>query len=137
MRMQDLQVMVFWEGVKMLIAKEFTFDAAHRLLNYDGPCANLHGHTYKLQIVLFGPVQKNGMVIDFVDLKKIVTEKVISKLDHKFINKIIKQSTAENIAIWIWKQLEKNLPLYEIRLWETPTNFVAYRGFEHEEEVKR
>lgn len=123
--------------VKMLIAKEFTFDAAHRLLNYDGPCANLHGHTYKLQIVLSGPVQKNGMVIDFVDLKKIVTEKVISKLDHKFINRIIKQSTAENISIWIWNQLEKNLPLYEIRLWETSTSFAVYRGPEHEEEVKR
>jgi len=121
----------------MLIAKEFTFDAAHRLLNYDGPCANLHGHTYKLQIVLSGRVQKNGMVIDFVDLKKIVTEKVISKLDHKFINKIIKQSTAENISIWIWNQLEKYLPLYEIRLWETPTSFAVYRGPKHEEEVKR
>jgi len=123
--------------VKMLIAKEFTFDAAHRLLNYDGPCANLHGHTYKLQIVLSGRVQKNGMVIDFVDLKKIVTEKVISKLDHKFINKIIKQSTAENISIWIWNQLEKYLPLYEIRLWETPTSFAVYRGPKHEEEAKR
>jgi 6-pyruvoyltetrahydropterin/6-carboxytetrahydropterin synthase len=123
--------------VKMLIAKEFTFDAAHRLLNYDGPCANLHGHTYKLQIVLSGPVQKNGMVIDFVDLKKIVTEKVISKLDHKFINKIIKQSTAENIAVWIWKQLEKNLPLYEIGLWETPTSFVIYRGPNQEKEAKK
>jgi 6-pyruvoyltetrahydropterin/6-carboxytetrahydropterin synthase len=122
--------------IKMLIAKEFTFDAAHRLLNYDGPCANLHGHTYKLQIVLSGSVQKNGMVIDFVDLKKIVTEKVISKLDHKFINKIIKQSTAENIAVWIWKQLEKNLPLYEIKLWETPASFVIYRGPNQEKEAK-
>ena len=121
----------------MLVAKEFTFDAAHKLLNYKGLCANLHGHTYKLQIVLSGPVQKNGMVIDFVDLKKIVTEKVISKLDHKFINKIIKQSTAENISIWIWNQLEKNLPLYEIRLWETPTSFVAYKGSGHEKEGKK
>ncbi len=121
----------------MLIVKEFTFDAAHRLLNYDGPCSNLHGHTYKLQIVLSGPVQKNGMVIDFVDLKRIVTEKVISKLDHKFINKIISQSTAENISIWIWKQLEKKLPLYEIKLWETATSFVVYRGPGQERENKR
>mgnify|MGYP001591661733 CR=1 FL=1 len=116
----------------MLIAKEFTFDAAHRLLNYNGPCANLHGHTYKLQIVLSGSVQKNGMVIDFVDFKRIVTEKVISKLDHKFINKIIKQSTAENIVIWIWEQLEQQLPLYEIRLWETLTSFVIYKGVTNE-----
>lgn len=112
----------------MLIAIEFTFDAAHRLQNYEGPCANLHGHTYRLQIVLSGAMQKNGMVIDFVDFKKIVAEKVISKLDHKFINKIIKQSTAENIIVWIWSQLEKDLPLYEIKLWETPTSLVIYRG---------
>lgn len=120
----------------MIIAKEFIFDAAHKLLNYNGPCANLHGHTYKLQVVLSSSVRKNGMVIDFGDLKRIVTDKVISKLDHKFINKIIKQSTAENIAIWIWNQLEKNLPLYEIRLWETPTSFVVYRGPEQDKEIK-
>lgn len=130
MHTQGLQVTVFPKEVKVLIAKEFTFDAAHKLLDYDGPCANLHGHTYRLQVILSGPVQKNGMVIDFVDLKKNVTERVLSKLDHKFINKIIKQSTAENIAIWIWKRLEKYLPLYEIKLWETPTSFVRYRGSE-------
>lgn len=112
----------------MLVVKEFAFDAAHKLLNYNGPCANLHGHTYKLQVVLSGSVQKNGMVIDFVDLKRIVMEKVLSKLDHAFINKIIRQPTAENIAIWIWNQLKKSLPLlYEIRLWETPTNFVIHK----------
>ena len=126
--MPSLQVIVSRKELKVLIAKEFTFDAAHKLLKYNGPCANLHGHTYKLQVTLSGPVLKNGMVFDFVDLKKIVTEKVISKLDHKFINKIIKQSTAENIVIWIWKQLKKDLPLYEIMLWETPTSFVAYKG---------
>jgi len=126
--MPSLQVIVSRKELKVLIAKEFTFDAAHKLLKYNGPCANLHGHTYKLQVTLSGPVLKNGMVFDFVALKKIVTEKVISKLDHKFINKIIKQSTAENIVIWIWKQLKKDLPLYEIMLWETPTSFVAYKG---------
>src|SRR3989344_8331444 len=128
MHMPSLQVIVSRKELKVLIAKEFTFDAAHKLLKYNGPCANLHGHTYKLQVTLSGPVLKNGMVFDFVDLKKIVTEKVISKLDHKFINKIIKQSTAENIVIWIWKQLKKDLPLYEIMLWETPTSFVNYKG---------
>ncbi len=112
----------------MLITKEFTFDSAHKLLNYNGLCANLHGHTYRLQVTLSGPVLKNGMVYDFVDLKRIVTEKAISKLDHKFINKTIKQSTAENIVIWIWKHLEKDLPLYEIKLWETPTSYVTYSG---------
>lgn len=136
--MLNLQVkLVLRKALIMLIAKEFTFDAAHKLLNYDGLCANLHGHTYKLQVVLSGSNLKNGLVFDFVVLKKIVSEKVISKLDHKFINEIIKQSTAENISIWIWNQLEKSLPLYEIRLWETPTSFVMYRGDDWEKETKK
>ena len=121
----------------MIIVKEFTFDSAHKLLNYDGQCANLHGHTYKLHVSLYGSILKNGLLFDFVDLKKIVTEKVISKLDHQFINKIIKQPSAENISVWIWNQLEKKLPLYEIKLWETPTSFVVYQGSESEKETKK
>lgn len=112
----------------MLIAKEFTFDAAHKLLNYKGKCANLHGHTYTLQVVLIGEVQKNGMVYDFENVKNVVSEKVITILDHRYINDIIPQSTAENIAIWIWEQLKISLPLYKIKLWESPKNFVIYHG---------
>lgn len=112
----------------MLITKEFTFDAAHKLLEYDGPCARLHGHTYRLQVTISGTVKKNGMVIDFLDLKKIVKEKVLTKLDHVYLNEVVGQPTAENLAIWIWDQLEKDLPLYEIKLWETPTGSVTYRG---------
>lgn len=111
----------------MLIAKEFIFDSAHKLLRYKGKCANLHGHTYKLHVVLSGAVQKNGLVMDFTDIKKIVDKNVISVLDHQFINDIIKQPSAENIAIWIWNQLAKYLPLYEIKLWESPGNFVIYQ----------
>lgn len=118
----------------MLIAKEFTFDAAHKLLRYKGKCANLHGHTYKLHVVLSGVVRKNGIVVDFTDVKRIVNNKVISVLDHQYINDVIKQSTAENIAIWIWDQLAKSLPLYEIKLWETPTNFVVYQGPDYEKQ---
>lgn len=116
----------------MFIAKEFSFDSAHRLRNYNGPCANLHGHTYKLQVIVKGVVQKSGMVMDFTEIKTSVSKRVISKLDHVFINKIIKQPTAENIAMWIWKQLEKDIPLYEIKLWETPTSYVAFRGLDSE-----
>lgn len=114
----------------MFIAREFTFDSAHQLRNYSGPCANLHGHTYRLQVIVKGAVQKSGMVIDFTEIKNSVNKKVLSKLDHTFINKIIKQPTAENIAIWIWNQLEKDMLLYEIKLWETPTSYVAFRGID-------
>lgn len=114
---------------EMLIAKEFTFDCAHKLPNYKGLCANLHGHTYKMIICLKGEIKKDGMVIDFSVLKQKVNDKVIKLIDHKFLNDIIDYPTAENIVVWIWDRLIKELPeLHEISLWETPTSHVVYRG---------
>jgi len=112
----------------MIITKIFKFDSAHKLNNYKGDCANLHGHTYTLYISVKGEVNKNGFVLDFKDLKDIVKEKVISKLDHILINDVIAQPTAENICLWIWKQLISKLELYEIKLYETSDSYVTYRG---------
>ncbi|MEN3007650.1 6-carboxytetrahydropterin synthase QueD [Pseudothermotoga sp.] len=119
------------------LSREFTFDAAHRLESYRGKCENLHGHTYRVRVTVFGDVDEEGMVIDFVELKKIVNEKVLSLLDHKYLNQIIPQPTAENIAKWIWDQLQPVLRtekrrLYEVTVWETADSFVTYRGAEHE-----
>jgi len=118
----------------MLVTKEFTFDSAHFLPNYHGKCENMHGHTYRLQVTVDGPVDKNGLVIDFVLLKKVVKERVLEKLDHKIINDVIKVASAENMVIWIWNQLA-NLPefsneirMHEVKLWETPNSFVTYYG---------
>ncbi len=111
----------------MFVTKEFTFDSAHYLPDYHGKCESMHGHTYKMHVTVEGEVQPDGMVLDFVELKKIVKERVISKLDHKLLNEVIATPSAENIAIWSWEQLEKKLPLYEIKVWETPTSFVTYR----------
>lgn len=118
----------------MLITKEFTFDSAHFLPNYNGKCERLHGHTYKTHVTIKAPVNKEtGLAFDFVELKKIVKEHVIEKLDHYLLNDIIPISSAENIAIWIWDELAKqDLPLYEIKVWETPTSFCTYRGPEFE-----
>lgn len=110
------------------VTKEFTFEAAHKLNNYEGKCANLHGHTYRLHVTAQGSIRKNGMVLDFVELKQIVSEKVLDKVDHTYLNNLIKQPTAENIVVWIWNILSKNLPLSELSLWETPTSWVTYRG---------
>jgi 6-pyruvoyltetrahydropterin/6-carboxytetrahydropterin synthase len=61
-------------------------------------------------------------------VKKIVNEKVIEKLDHHLINDVIENPSAENIAVWVWRQLEKDFPnLYEIRVWETATSSVSVR----------
>ena len=115
-------------GKNVFITKEFTFDSAHQLKWHKGKCKNLHGHTYKLQITIQGALNKDGIVIDFGDLKKIVKEKVIEKLDHQFLNEIIKNPTAENMVVWMWEQLEKELKLFEIKLWETPTSYATYQG---------
>jgi 6-pyruvoyltetrahydropterin/6-carboxytetrahydropterin synthase len=112
----------------MIITKEFTFDSAHKLQGYAGKCANLHGHTYKLQVSVQGKLNKQGMVIDFLELKKIVHEQVLSVLDHNYLNDIIENPTAENITIWIWEKLKTCIPLCELKLWETPSSFTTYRG---------
>ena len=117
----------------MILVKKFEFEAAHNLIEYKGKCENVHGHSYKLIVKLDGQVDKNGFVIDFVDITKIVEEDIIKLLDHTNLNNIIKQPTAENIAIWIWDKLvdkvkTDNAQLYEIEVWESRTSGVYYRG---------
>lgn len=136
------------------VAKEFSFDMAHLLDGHDGKCQNLHGHTYKLQVIVSGETEDNGakkgMVIDFADLKRVVNELIISPMDHAFIydqssereTKIAQllqqfnsktfalpmRSTAENLAQFIFQRLQENVGfhLHSVRLWETPTSFAEY-----------
>ena len=69
------------------------------------------------------------MVVDFADVKAAVQGRVLDTLDHTLLNDIIDYPTAENIAAWIWDRLvDSDLPLAEIRLWETPTCYVIHRG---------
>lgn len=76
---------------KITITKEFSFEAAHVLEGHDGPCRNIHGHSYKLLVTVSGtPVSdpsspKKGMIMDFGDLKKIVRENIIDPFDHSLI----------------------------------------------------
>lgn len=91
--------------MKLKITKEFTFDAAHHLTKYYGKCENVHGHTYRLLVTLNGEVQPNGMVIDFIIFKRIVTKHILDFLDHKDLNTIFENPTAENILLWIWNKL--------------------------------
>lgn len=114
----------------MLVSKEFTFDSAHFLTKYHGKCENMHGHTYRLRVTVEGPVQEDGMVLDFKELKALVKEKVVDKYDHQNLNDFFENPSAELIAMKIWEDL-KDLPvgkLYEVVLWETADSFVTYRG---------
>ena len=75
---------------KIRITKEFRFEMAHLLWNYDGLCKNIHGHSYILNVTVIGePASNNcrnaGMVIDFAELKKIVNEEIINQFDHSLI----------------------------------------------------
>jgi 6-pyruvoyltetrahydropterin/6-carboxytetrahydropterin synthase len=102
----------------MRLCREFYFDAAHYLPDYKGKCEKLHGHTYKLEIVIEGEIKKDGMIIDFTKIKEIVEENVLEKLDHEQLNDMFECPTAEHIINWIATQLEKKLPLSSIKLWE-------------------
>lgn len=76
---------------KIRITKEFKFETAHALMGYDGLCKHIHGHSYELLVTVIGlPIEdesspKLGMVMDFGDLKKIVKEEVVEKMDHCLI----------------------------------------------------
>jgi 6-pyruvoyltetrahydropterin/6-carboxytetrahydropterin synthase len=117
----------------MEIYKEFSFDSAHFLPNVpDGhKCKNMHGHTYRLKVFIKGqPDPHLGWVMDFKELKDALST-VIDRLDHKLINDIegLQNPTAENITIWIWRQIQPLLPLLsKIELYETPTTGVVYSG---------
>ncbi|SHK25579.1 6-carboxytetrahydropterin synthase QueD [Paramaledivibacter caminithermalis] len=123
--------------LKKVVYKEFLFDAAHKLLNYEGDCKFLHGHTYKLIVGIKGKLNEIGMIIDYKEIKEIWDKKIKNSLDHTNLNDSIDvpNTTAEYIASWIFKKWDaeirlistnKNeLELESITLYETPTSFVV------------
>lgn len=138
------------------VTKKFTFDMAHALYGYDGPCKNIHGHTYVLYVTLKGKVldkdnhPKNGMVIDFTDFKKIVNEQIIQVFDHSLvlnlnsphaqlselhsnfekINYVPYQPSCENLIIDFLKRinlkLSGNVVINSLKLEETPTSYAEW-----------
>jgi 6-pyruvoyltetrahydropterin/6-carboxytetrahydropterin synthase len=138
------------------VTKEFHFEMAHVLWNYDGPCRNVHGHSYRLFVTLSGiPVDepgnpKNGMVIDFTDLKKLVRSEIVNVFDHAVVvskhydqeklamfsvmfgNTVIVeyQPTCENLVSDFAARLSPLLPegvrLYSLKLYETITSYAEW-----------
>jgi len=117
--------------LKITITKKFSFEAAHKLINYTGPCKNLHGHTYFLKVTLGGQVDsRTGMVLDYAKVKEVVNQTLIKRFDHSYINKFIKNPTAENIVRWMWEKLAREFKkhsttLEKLELWETPNSSVV------------
>jgi len=141
---------------KVRLTKEFDFEMAHALWNYDGPCKNIHGHSYKLFVTIIGkPINdenntKYGMVIDFGDLKNIVNKLIVNRFDHSVVvsdkapyqmlqnieqmfekYEVLKyQPTCENLVIDFANQIKKYLPegvkLHSLKLAETATSFAEW-----------
>jgi 6-pyruvoyltetrahydropterin/6-carboxytetrahydropterin synthase len=115
-------------GTTLLVSREFTFDAAHNLPRYNGKCERLHGHTFRVKVTVKAPLDNwSGMAFDFGDIKTAVNQRVVDILDHSYVNEIVPNPSAECIAIWAWEQLA-DLPLHEIKVWETPSCCVTYHG---------
>jgi 6-pyruvoyltetrahydropterin/6-carboxytetrahydropterin synthase len=138
------------------VSKKFTFDMAHALYGYDGPCKNIHGHTYMLTVTLRGTIlnqantPKNGMVIDFTDFKQIVSKAVLNEFDHSLvlnafsphanlndlndnfekINYVPYQPTCENMLLDFLDRIRKKLPINvtvsNIKLEETPSSYAEW-----------
>ncbi len=107
------------------VTRCFTFEAAHQLPWHDGKCRRLHGHSYRLEVTVDGPVGDQGIVIDFADIKVVVERDVIAAYDHRYLNEFLDNPTAEVLAAEIWKTVEAaDLAVSRIRLWETADSFV-------------
>ena len=141
---------------KIRLTRLFTFEAAHALQHYDGPCRYIHGHSYKLQVTILGiPLveaghPKNGMVLDFGDLKSLVQENILSAVDHALLLpasspeallQVLRQlqhklyltpyqPTCENMLIDFKTRLRKVMPdkvaLHSLKLWETENSFAEW-----------
>ncbi len=100
------------------------------LPNHPGKCSRLHGHSYRLDVALEGPLQPAGpaagMVEDFDVVSRVVKAAVLRELDHRSLNELMDNPTAENIVLWVWGRLVAELPqLAGLTLWETPTACVV------------
>ena len=110
---------------------ESHFDAAHKLVGYEGKCSRVHGHRWKVEVFVSGNKLDNiGILVDFEVLKQKV-EKTVEKLDHSFLNdfKEIGNPTSENISKYIFNNLRgllNSVKLEKVRVWESPDAWCEY-----------
>ena len=130
-----------YHNKRVMVSKEFTFDAAHHLHCYEGKCKNLHGHTYKVVFGISGYVNEIGLAIDFGDIKEIWKNEIEIYLDHRYLNETLPamNTTAENMVVWIFEKMaealtkENRVNEYKgarvefVRLFETPTSYAEVR----------
>ena len=112
----------------MRIAAEYNFEAAHRLplVPVGHKCHRLHGHNYRVEVSISGPIDKRGFVIDFAELDAAV-QPLIDGLDHRFLNEIegLENPTSEILAEWLKHRIAAKIPFIPtVRIYETPRYWV-------------
>jgi 6-pyruvoyltetrahydropterin/6-carboxytetrahydropterin synthase len=120
------------------VAVEQSFASAHALRNYKGRCENVHGHNWKVRVVIEGEkLDATGMLVDFLDVKSFMGE-ILDRIDHQFLNEIppfdVINPSAENIAEYFYQQLNGKLAetpvpvrIREVKIWETEIQSATYR----------
>ncbi len=118
------------------VSVDYTFAAGHALRGYKGKCENVHGHNYKVQVIVAGEqLDSTGLLIDFVDLRRAI-KGLVERLDHRFLNDLAPfdrvNPSAENIAKYFNDELEpqigqRGLKVQAITVWETDTTSATYR----------
>ena len=119
------------------IAVEQTFAAGHALRNYKGKCENVHGHNFRVQVVIEGErLDETGLLVDFLDVKDAMRA-IIDRLDHVFLNDVapfdVKNPSAENIAEYFYQEMTRGLKspapvrIREVTVWETDIQSATYR----------
>ena len=120
------------------IAVEQGFASAHALRNYKGRCENVHGHNWKVRVVIQGEkLDETGMLVDFLDVKSFMGE-ILDRIDHQFLNEIppfdVVNPSAENIAEYFYQEMTGKLGdtpvpvrISEVKIWETDIQSATYR----------
>ena len=110
---------------------EETFDAAHALRGYEGPCENLHGHTWKVQVTLQGEkLNKIGLLEDFKTIKKVLKD-ILTAYDHNYLNDITpfdkENPSSENLARVIFEQMKSKIAATtKVSVWESASSCASY-----------
>ena len=114
----------------MELSKTFFFDSANHLPDYVGKCSEVHGHRWKVEFTVKGTKNlRTGMVVDFKVLKE-VADRICLSVDHKDLNTILKNPTAENISELLYQEILDKIPgdviLTQVSVWESPESKVSY-----------
>jgi len=121
------------------VTVEQTFAAGHALRNYKGKCENVHGHNFRVQVVIEGErLDETGLLVDFLDVKDAMRS-IIGRLDHVFLNDIapfdVKNPSAENLAEYFHQEMTRGLSgasvrvrVREVKVWETDVQSATYRA---------